>query len=124
MSRIASQFDGKPIPKPKPRQKKARKPMRKVSKRRIKLSPAMHKWHDDVFEHDGGVCVRCGRMGEQAHHIRERDVRPDLIVDVMNGLCVCDTCHHKFFEAERDEAKSWLESNRPRQYKYCYKVMK
>ena len=39
-------------------------------------------------------CARCGRPGEQVHHIIPRAVRPDLTYEWANLQTVCCECHN------------------------------
>lgn len=64
-------------------------------------NPDLRSWREDVLERDGHRCVDCGRTERlHAHHLQERSKRPDLALDVDNGVTVCDDCH-----AERHEPR-------------------
>lgn len=43
-------------------------------------------------------CVRCGRPGEEVHHIIPRATRPDLTFDLSNLETLCRECHRKAHE--------------------------
>jgi len=46
-----------------------------------------------VFERDGGRCVVCGAVGQDAHHIVERRLFDDSGYYVDNGATLCADCH-------------------------------
>ncbi len=111
---------GTPILKPPKREKKKPKPMRKTSAKRQKEAPLMRAWHDEVFERDGGKCVRCKIEAVAAHHIKNRQYTK-LLYDVKNGLSMCDPCHSMFHHFP-EFARQWLEKHRPVQYEHVYAV--
>ena len=39
-------------------------------------------------------CVRCGRPGEEVHHVVPRVVAPERTFDVTNLATMCRSCHH------------------------------
>jgi 5-methylcytosine-specific restriction endonuclease McrA len=39
-------------------------------------------------------CVRCGRPGEEVHHVVPRQVAPERTLDVTNLATLCRSCHH------------------------------
>lgn len=53
------------------------------------------KWKKAVRERDGYTCQRCFRSSPyiHAHHIAPRSRRPDLKLEVSNGVCLCHLCH-------------------------------
>jgi len=59
----------------------------------------MRRWHEIVVESAGCRCVGCGKYspfenGELCgDHIKTKGSRPDLVLDVTNGRCVCYACH-------------------------------
>ena len=75
-------------------------------------SPEEKRWREDVLKQDGYRCrwvdqqtgERCEVTGAEnldAHHVRERTQRPDLILDRANGAALCggpgrhhDHAHH------------------------------
>ena len=53
------------------------------------------KWRKEVRERDNYTCRRCGVWQKyiHAHHVAMRSRRPDLKLDVENGICLCNSCH-------------------------------
>ena len=39
------------------------------------------------------TCNRCGRPGEEVHHLVPRALRPDLMYDLDNLETLCKSCH-------------------------------
>lgn len=60
---------------------------------------AEYAWRQAVFRRDGYKCrypkCRFKYAGLHAHHIHPRSQRPDLILDVENGIAICNS-HHLF----------------------------
>jgi len=46
-------------------------------------------------------CNRCGRPGEEVHHIIPRCVRPDLMYDLDNLETLCRACHEEHHKKPR-----------------------
>lgn len=63
----------------------------------IRRSDAYKRWRDDVFKRDGFTCKDCGVVGGRlhAHHILSFSARPDLRLDISNGVTLCISCHSK-----------------------------
>jgi len=95
------------------------KPLAKTSKKRRQEMPQMRAWHDAVFERDDSRCVKCLREGTDAHHIRCRNVAPEMKHDLTNGICLCRLCH-TWFHCYPTMAKDWLKQTRPDQYEHLY----
>ena len=58
------------------------------------------KWREDVLRRDGYICQECKRYGKQvtatvAHHIKPRELYPELQYLVSNGQALCAKCHNK-----------------------------
>lgn len=51
------------------------------------------QFKDQVFERSRGLCVLCGSLAVDAHHILERKLYPDGGYYLNNGAAVCDKCH-------------------------------
>lgn len=61
---------------------------------RRKQAVELQRWTREVILRDKS-CVRCGvRESLQAHHIEPYSKRPDLGLDVDNGVALCPVCHH------------------------------
>ncbi len=92
-------------------QKRALSAISKSPRRRlVYLQEADRLWSLAVRMRDKFTCQRCGRLGNQPHHIFSRAIR-HLRHDLGNGICLCAGCHtlgtesaHKGPEAFRD----WL----------------
>ena len=122
MRRMASKFNpGESIPKPAPREKTARKPLRRISLKRQKEIKLYKKWQLDVIRADRGRCVKCGAAAHEfpPHHIKRKSVYPELKFDICNGVCVCTKCH-RWFHSHPKREKIWLLHNRPEQHAYLY----
>src|SRR3954469_12119693 len=68
----------------------------KTARRRMKVrvDSKLVAWSKAVkAKSDEGRCGRCGGRGSQAHHIAPRGRRPDLRLEVSNGLWCCTLCH-------------------------------
>ena len=62
-------------------------------------------WRDKVISKAGGLCEECKRFGRVdkdglpivasvAHHIKPREVFPELQYYVSNGRALCEKCHN------------------------------
>ncbi len=63
---------------------------------RLVASPEYKQWQKAVFERDNKTCQLCGQMycPIAAHHIYMKAKYPDRVLDVDNGITLCDKCHH------------------------------
>ena len=57
------------------------------------------KWREKVFRHAGYLCEECKRYGKNvpaavAHHIKPREMYPELELSVANGRALCAKCHN------------------------------
>ena len=59
--------------------------------------PELNEWSKMVRERDNYTCQRCGKPGNIAHHIKPKKAYPLLMLDIDNGICVCEDCHYNFF---------------------------
>jgi predicted restriction endonuclease len=70
-------------------------------------SPAEKKFKREVRERDNYTCQfpGCDRSSKRidVHHIAKRSQRPDLKLEVSNGLCLC-RFHHSWTDTHHDEA--------------------
>ena len=80
-------------------------------------------WAFEVKERAGRVCEFCGKPHKwlNSHHIIGKRYLP-LRYDLMNGLCLCPSCH-KFapgFAAHENPLRvsEWLRYERPIQFQY------
>ena len=65
---------------------------------RDSLYPGYREWRRSVYKRDGYTCVTCGASESgilRAHHIKPRETHPELLLDVCNGMTVCDDCHKR-----------------------------
>lgn len=70
---------------------KANKPIRKVSKHKIKVS---EETYQKVYERDKGICQLCGSSNWiEAHHVLYKSERKDLIDEPTNLILLCKKCH-------------------------------
>ncbi len=84
---------------------KKTKPIKKVSKNKIKVS---HETYIKVFERDGGVCQFCGTNQDiHAHHILYRSQRKDLIDEPINLILLCEE-HHRLVHSNKKKYQPML----------------
>lgn len=73
---------------------------------RIKLmqSDAYKQWRSDIFERDKYTCCECGNTNVflNAHHILKYAEYPQHVLDVDNGITLCEDCHRTTFGKESD----------------------
>ncbi|MBI5054614.1 MAG: HNH endonuclease [Chloroflexi bacterium] len=71
-------------------------------------SPEYRRWRVAVYERDDYRCRWCGAKPKdrrlQAHHIWTRNKYPARMVDVSNGITLCEPCHYKTFYREEELA--------------------
>lgn len=88
-----------------PKQRKVRKPVRKVSKKRVKENKKYSTLRKQFLE-DHPVCEArlegCTGVADQVHHKAGRVV--DKFLDVSTWLPVCANCHH-WIELHPEESK-------------------
>jgi hypothetical protein len=63
---------------------------------RESLYPGYKEWRREVYKRDNFTCVICGCNDSgslQAHHIKDVANHKDLILDVDNGITLCEKCH-------------------------------
>jgi len=84
---------------PKQYRKKGRKKRRTlrqegISERSKWIRSTRKLWGKIIIARDRGICQRCGRPGNQPHHIIHRGtaVNPGWF-DLKNGVCLCAGCH-------------------------------
>lgn len=80
---------------------------------RLVASPEYKQWKKSVFDRDGHTCQMCLKYGRPlaAHHIYMKAKYPEKVLDVDNGITLCDKCHHKTIGHEDeyiDLFVSWL----------------
>jgi len=82
----------------KPRKQIQRRAMKRGGKRlRAKgESPEERDWKLKVRERDNYTCQRCFKVTLKSihcHHIAPRSRRPDLVLELSNGIALCFECH-------------------------------
>jgi len=63
---------------------------------RDSLYSGYNDWRRAVYKRDNFKCILCGnnKSGKlQAHHIKPVAMYKDLVLDISNGLTVCEKCH-------------------------------
>ncbi len=67
---------------------------RKEKRKRKKTYKVSKETYEKVFKACGGVCVLCGRASWlEAHHVRYRSERRDLIDEPSNLVMLCKSHH-------------------------------
>ena len=58
------------------------------------------EWAKQIKAFDNGKCVLCGagnpsiyEQRPEAHHIKRRSTHPELALDLLNGITLCNQCH-------------------------------
>lgn len=79
----------------------------KVTQRPEKQLPQYKAWVSAVFKRDGYKCKMCGYKAIkfrhiQAHHIKRWADYPMLRYQVSNGITLCDQCHKKVWNKEKE----------------------
>ena len=72
-------------------------------------------WRTSVYERDGYTCQECGKKGNEtggylnAHHIKKYSEHSDLMLDINNGITLCQKCHRKTQGKEHLFEKKYLQ---------------
>lgn len=81
------------------------KPIKKISKKKIKVS---HETYMKVYERDEGVCQLCGtNQNIHAHHVLYRSQRKDLIDEPTNMILLCEE-HHSLVHSNKKKYQPML----------------
>ena len=80
---------------------------------RLVASPEYKQWKKSVFKRDQHTCQLCNKTNcpIAAHHIYMKAKYPDRVLNIDNGITLCDKCHHKTIGHEDeyiDLFVSWL----------------
>jgi 5-methylcytosine-specific restriction endonuclease McrA len=70
---------------------------------KVYASRKYREWRTAVFSRDGYKCLMpgcCASRNLQAHHIKTKSSRPDLIFDLTNGITLCKKCHSSISRKE------------------------
>ena len=80
--------------------------------RTIRWSKDMKIWRKKIYERDNYTCQMCNNKSSannsvilNAHHIKTFNDFPELILDINNGITLCEKCHKKTYEKEKDFEK-------------------
>ena len=75
---------------------------------RDRNAPAYRVWRSQIFERDNYTCQRCGQKGGNlnAHHIKQYALYPDLRLDPVNGITLCEECHKAVHKKNRKKVKA------------------
>ncbi|GEM_PF-5105015 len=56
-----------------------------------------HNWRETILKRDNYSCQCCGRSKSlEVHHLHPYSERPDLRLDVNNGVILCKECHKRY----------------------------
>lgn len=83
---------------------KQRKPINKVSKKRVVVSKETYK---AVYKRDNGKCRLCGNPNIQLHHIIYRSEAKNLIDDPNNCIMLCAK-HHRLVHTDKKYWQPYL----------------
>ena len=68
-------------------------------------SKAWKQCRDTIFKRDFGLCVHCGKPGEEVHHVTwlrpENINNPDITLNSSNLITLCKDCHNKEHKRNR-----------------------
>jgi len=76
-------------------------------------------WAKTILRACDNRCLACGSKHQlEAHHIVPRATRPDLVLDINNGIALCMSCHraagpnsaHALLRADPDRYHTWIQS--------------
>jgi hypothetical protein len=70
------------------------------------------EWRKSVYERDNYTCQMCDKPSNgdlQCHHILPVKDYPLLIVDIDNGITLCEACHRSIKGKEHDYIKVFQE---------------
>lgn len=67
------------------------------------------QWVGIVKHRDGNTCQRCKSTKRlQAHHIEPSSTCPEKVVDIDNGITLCQSCHKEFHSRYGDSGRKSL----------------
>ena len=68
---------------------------------RVKQTIQWSRWRDTVFSRDNFICQICKQRGNhlEPHHIKSKQVYPELVFAVDNGITLCKKCHRDLHRA-------------------------
>lgn len=81
---------------PSPPRESVEKPFTRVHRARKNYAGSIVGWRKRVLKRDNYRCCRCGcddRRVLTAHHLKHRNRNPALVLDVENGMTLCENCH-------------------------------
>ncbi len=71
---------------------------------RLVASPEYRQWQKAVFKRDENTCQLCNKTKcpLAAHHIYMKAKYSERVLDIDNGITLCDKCHHKTIGQEEE----------------------
>jgi len=77
------------------------------AKNRFRMSSAYLQWRREIFIRDNWTCQDCNarstsgkRVWLNAHHLISFALRPDLALELSNGITLCKMCHRRRHAAQ------------------------
>lgn len=104
--KISNSLEGKLVGRENPNWKGGADTEAQRIRRKIWGSRILKKWRKQVFERDNYKCQLCGKCSDgdlQAHHIIPLREAPNLVLDVGNGITLCESCHIHRVNNHEDE---------------------
>lgn len=74
--------------------------------RKNKIAKLDKEWSRQVIERDQSICQKCGRWGENPHHVfYKRKLGSRWLLE--NGINLCEDCHVPWAHAKPEEFMEW-----------------
>ncbi len=80
---------------------------------RIRRSADYLKWREDIFVRDNFTCQICGTRGGKlrANHIKRFALYPDLRIEPINGIVICEACDLRWVFSHEEKWESYFNFN-------------
>lgn len=78
-----------------------------MSKRKKLIAKMDKRWSLAVIDRYGGVCQKCGKPGENPHHVFLRRYMGSRFLKE-NGITLCTACHRWAHDYPEDFMEWWI----------------